>query len=362
MRLINFNPGPAALPLPALERARDELLDFEGSGMSILEHSHRGKEYEAVHNEAIALLTELLRIPKSHQVLFLQGGASHQFAMLPLNFLTSGKSADYVLTGIWSEKALEEAQRVGQVRVAGSTKEPDGRYVRVPKASELTWSPDAVYAHFTSNNTLYGTQWFTWPDAGAVPLVCDMSSDFLWRPFDVSPFSLLYASAQKNVGPAGVTVVVVRKDWLFKARTDIPLIFRYATHAENNSLYNTIPTFGIYLMRNVLAWTKQNGALAEMERCNRAKAGALYSVLDRFSDFYRSGVEKSSRSVMNIVFRLPTEALEDAFVKEAKQQGMVGLKGHRIVGGIRVSAYNAVSESDVQTLVAFMETFAKQKG
>jgi phosphoserine aminotransferase len=362
MRAINFNAGPAGLPLPALERARDEFIDFKGSGMSILEHSHRGKEYEAVHDEAIAILTRLLGIADTHQVLFLQGGASHQFAMVPMNFLPRDGSADYVLTGTWSEKALDEAKLVGTPRVAATTIGPDKRYLRIPKQAELQLDPEAAYVHITSNNTIFGTQWHAWPQVGQVPLVADMSSDFLWRPTDVSRFALIYAGAQKNLGPSGVTVVIIRKDFMGTGRKDIPKILRFTTFAENNSLYNTPPTFAIYLTRNVLAWIEEQGGLVAMERRNTEKAELLYNALDRMSGFYRAPVEKAARSTMNIVFRLPTEELDDRFVAEAKKQRMVGLKGHRSAGGIRVSAYNAVSPGDIRTLVSFMESFAKANG
>ncbi|MBI3183281.1 MAG: 3-phosphoserine/phosphohydroxythreonine transaminase [Myxococcales bacterium] len=362
MRVINFNAGPSGLPLPALERARDEMVDFKGSGMSIMEHSHRGKEYEAVHNEAIGLLTELLGIPASYQVLLLQGGASLQFAMVPMNFLRPGAGGDYVLTGSWSEKAYEEAKLVGTARVALSTANPDKRYTRVPRPDEVKVDPKAVYVHTTSNNTIFGTQYPELPDTGAVSQVCDMSSDFVWRKFDVSRFALVYAGAQKNVGPSGLVVVVARKDFIAQGRKDIPKILRYTTHAENNSLYNTPPTFAIYLMRNVLAWVKEVGGLGQIESWNREKGRTLYDAIDRMSGFYRAPVEKESRSLMNIVFRLPSEALEEKFVSEAKKAGMVGLKGHRSVGGIRVSAYNAVSVADIRTLVSFMESFAKSNG
>jgi len=362
MRSINFNAGPAGLPLPALERARDELLDFKGSGMSVMEHSHRGKEYEAVHGEAIALLTELLSIPASHQVLLLQGGASLQFAMVPMNFLPKDGSADYIINGAWAEKALEEAKTVGAARVAATSINPDKTYTRNPKPSECKFDPKAAYVHLTSNETIFGVEWFDFPSTAPVPLFADMSSDFLWRKVDVSRFDLIYAGAQKNVGPSGVVVVIIRKELLAKGRKDIPKILRYAPHAENNSLLNTPPTFGVYLMRNVLAWMKDVGGLAKMEAWNREKAGLLYGALDRLAPFYRAPVEKESRSVMNIVFRLPTEALEDAFVADAKKQGMWGLKGHRSVGGIRVSSYNAVSVDNIKALVGFMEQFAKSHG
>jgi phosphoserine aminotransferase len=361
-RVSNFNAGPAGLPLPALKRAADELLDYAGTGMSIMEHSHRGKAYEAVHNEAITLLRELLGLGDDRVVLFMQGGASQQFATLPMNFLAAGRSADYLMTGHWSERALDEATKVtallgGAVRVAASSK--DGKtYRRLPKASEIELDSKAAYVHMTSNNTIFGTQWFGEPAVGQVPLVADMSSDFLWRKHDVSKYAMIYAGAQKNVGPSGVCVVIMHKDFLAKARTDLPTIFRYATFAEQNSLYNTPPTFGIYLMRNVLSWIKSVGGLGQIEAWNRQKGALLYAAIDAAPDYYTCPVEPAARSLMNIVFRLPNEALEDTFVKQAEKAGLVGLKGHRSVGGIRVSAYNAVSVADIEKLVAFMRDFA----
>ncbi|WP_434389231.1 3-phosphoserine/phosphohydroxythreonine transaminase [Melittangium boletus] len=362
MRVINFNAGPAGLPLPALERAREELLDFQGSGMSIMEHSHRGKQYDAVHEETIALLTRLLGIPDTHQVLFLTGGASQQFAQVPLNFLRPGESADYLMTGVWSEKALDEAKLLGQARIAATTVQPDKKYTRVPRQDELQLDPRAAYVHITSNNTIYGTQWHAWPDVGDVPLVADMSSDFLWKPLDVSRFAFIYAGAQKNLGPSGVLIAVVRKDFIARGRQDISKIFRYGLHAENNSLYNTPPTLAIYLCRNVLAWAEQLGGLPALERRNREKGELLYGALDRMSGFYRAPVERASRSYMNVVFHLPTPELDDAFVAATTRSGMVGLKGHRSAGGIRASLYNAVSPDDVRALVSFMEEFARKNG
>ncbi len=353
-RAVNFNAGPASLPLPALERAQRELLDFEGTGMSIIEHSHRGKAYEKVHDEAISLLRSLLGIPSDYDELFLQGGASHQFAMVPLNLLSAGQSADYVVTGGWSEKALEEARRIGEARVAATTEE-NKRYVRVPSQAELKLDPNAAYVHVTSNNTLFGTQWQSFPEVQA-PLVCDMSSDILGRRIDVSRFSLIYAGAQKNIGPSGVTLVIAKKDVIAGARKDIPVIFRYETFAKNNSLYNTPPTFAIYLMRNVLAYLSEIG-LEAIEKNNEARAGLLYGALDELSDYYRAPVEKGSRSRMNVVFRLPSEDLEKQFVAEAAKQNMVGLAGHRSTGGIRASLYNAVPLEWVEKLVAFMRAF-----
>lgn len=360
-RVHNFNAGPAALPLAALERAQREMIDFEGTGMSIIEHSHRGKAYERVHEEAMSLLRELLGISNDYDVLFLQGGASHQFAMIPMNFLGAGRRGDYIVTGGWAEKAYEEAQRIGEVRIAANTVQ-DKRYVRVPRQDELAIDPGAAYVHMTTNNTLFGTQWHYFPETSGAPLFGDMSSDFLWRPIDVNRFSFIYAGAQKNIGPSGVTVVVMRKDLVAAGRKDIPKIFQYRTFAENNSLYNTPPTFAIYLVRNVLAVTKEQGGLAEVERKNRQKAGLLYDTLDAMADFYRAPVERDSRSFMNVVFRLPTEEQEKRFVAEAAQQNMVGLAGHRSTGGIRVSLYNAIELASVECLVAFMKDFAARAG
>jgi phosphoserine aminotransferase len=358
-RAHNFNAGPAGLPLPALERAQRELIDFEGTGMSIMEHSHRGKAYEAVHQEAIRLTRELCGVPDDYYVLLLQGGASQQFAVVPMNLLPQGKSADYIVTGGWSEKAYQEAGRVGTARVAATT-EVEKKYTRIPRQEELKLDPEAAYVHMTTNNTLFGTQWHWLPDVGKTPLVADMSSDIMWKKVDVSKYSLIYAGAQKNIGPSGVTLVIARKDLVDGARKDIPTIFRYATHASNDSLYNTPPTFGIYLMRNVLAHTKEIGGLEEVERRNRAKAGRLYETIDASPDFFLAPVEKESRSLMNVVFRLPTEDLEKRFVSEATKQGMVGLAGHRSTGGIRVSLYNAVPLESVEVLVSFMKDFMKR--
>ncbi len=363
-RVSNFNAGPAGLPLPALERARDELVDFAGTGMSIMEHSHRGKAYSGVHFEAMGLLRELLAVPESHHILFMQGGATQMFAQVPMNFLAPGKSVDYIVTGHWSERAVEEARLVagiqgGAVRIAASSKEKDGiAYRRLPTPAEIHIDPAAVYAHFTTNNTIFGTQWFAEPDVGSVPLVADVSSDILWRKVDVSKYALMYGGAQKNVGPSGVTIVIVARSMLERARTDIPGPFRFKTFADNDSLYNTPPTFGIYLMRNVLAWIKSVGGLAQIEAWNREKAALLYGAIDAAPDYYGAPVDRSARSVMNVVFRLPTPALDELFVKQAEQAGMVGLKGYRSTGGIRASLYNAVTVADVEKLVAFMKDFA----
>ncbi len=372
-RTMNFNAGPAALPLAALERARQELTDFAGSGMSVMEHSHRGKDYEKVHDEAIALLRELLDVRDTHEVLFLQGGASQMFAQIPMNLLEEGSVADYVVTGAWGEKALSEAKAVAKlfdadVHLACSTGTGDGKeksYVRAPLPSEVNVTPRAAYLHVTSNETIHGVEFEAdaarpFPQGGGVPLVVDMSSDFLWKKLDVSRFGLVYAGAQKNIGPSGIVVAIVSKELVAKGRKDIPKIFQLRTHAENKSLYNTPPTFGVYMVRNVLAWLKEQGGLPAMEARNRQKAAKLYSVIDANTGFFRCPVEKQIRSVMNVVFRLPSEQQEEALVAEAKKRGMVGLKGHRSVGGIRVSTYNAVEPAWVDALCELMQEFAKR--
>ncbi|MBL0311645.1 MAG: 3-phosphoserine/phosphohydroxythreonine transaminase [Holophagaceae bacterium] len=362
-RVINFYAGPAGLPLPALQRAQDELLDFAGTGMSVMEVSHRSKEYEAVHNEAIALTKELLNIPSNFKVLLLQGGAHLSFGMIPLNLLRNGRKADYIVTGNWAEKAYKEAKLVGgdNVRLAGSSK--DLKFARLPKAEELNIGQDSGFVHFTSNNTVEGTQWKEFPKTDK-PYVCDMSSDIMWRPFDVSNFGLIYAGAQKNLGPSGVTVTIIREDFLEMCEAqDLPSYLRYKIHAEKDSLYNTPPTFGIYLLRNVLAYNKSIGGLSAIEANNQQKASLLYGCIDKHPGFYKGFVtEKADRSVMNVDFFMPTEELTATFVTETKKAGMVGLKGYRDIGGIRVSTYNAVSVKDVETLVDFMEEFVRKNG
>ncbi|MDH5674512.1 MAG: 3-phosphoserine/phosphohydroxythreonine transaminase [Myxococcales bacterium] len=357
-RHVNFNAGPSTLPLPVLERAQREFLDYEGSGMSIIEHSHRGAVYEAVHNDAIERLTRVLQIPDTHQVLFMHGGASTQFALIPMNLRNDAGSGDYIVTGTWGQKALGEAKIVATPHVAWD-QSVEGRYERLPKQDELNLRPDAPYVHLTSNNTIMGTQFFELPDTGAVPLVVDMSSDILWRPIDVSRFAMIYAGAQKNMGPSGVTVLIMRKDLIEGARKDIPKIFRYGEVAKANSLQNTIATFPVYMVRNVLAWIEEQGGLPAMERHNRAKGEAIYGAIDGSDGFYRCPVATEDRSVMNVVFRLPSEALDKKFVAEATAAGLVGLKGHRQVGGIRASIYNAMPLDGVERLVDFMHRFAQ---
>ena len=374
-RVMNFNPGPATLPLAALERARDELLDLDGTGMSVIEHSHRGEAYVAVHDEAIALLRRLLGIPAEYDVLFLQGGASQQFAQLPINFLGPDTSADYVVTGAWGEKAYAEAQTVAdqvgaRVRIAASTAVGQAKaatYTRAPRPEEINPDPAAAYLHVTSNETIHGVQFAvepgaSFPELGPAPLVCDMSSDFLWRLLDVTRFDLIYAGAQKNLGPSGVVVVVARKELVETGRSTIPTIFQYRTYAANNSLYNTPPTFAIYLVRNVLAWIEQQGGLAEIERRNREKAALVYGALDAHPALYRCPVEPASRSAMNVVFGLPSDDLESRFLAGAEARGMVGLAGHRSVGGVRVSLYNAVPVDWARALGAYIEEFARTHG
>jgi phosphoserine aminotransferase len=364
-RPMNFNAGPAALPLVALERARDELLDFAGTGISVMEHSHRGKEYEAVHDEAMALLRELLSIPSDYEVLFLQGGASTQFAYVPMSFLPEGASADYIVTGAWSAKAHAEAVAWshvagGTARVAAST-EASG-FTRVAHPEPAALDSHAAYVHFASNETIHGVQYLTLPRFGAAPHVCDMSSDFLSRKIDVPSFAFIYGGAQKNIGPSGVTIVIARRGFIDEGRKDLPTILQYRSHSANKSLLNTPPTFGIYLARNVLLWLKDGGGIEAIEARNRAKAAELYGALDASPGFYSCPVEVGSRSIMNVVFRLPTEALEQAFLGEAKKNAMLGLKGHRSVGGIRASLYNAVEPRWVSALASFVKDFARRNG
>jgi phosphoserine aminotransferase len=359
-RVINFNPGPASLPLAALERAQRELIDWEGTGMSVLEHSHRGKDYERLHNETIDLVRELCGLSDEYQVLFLQGGATQQFAQVPMNLLPQGRSADFLMTDVWTEKAYSEAQFYGKARVAATTKEADGIYRRVPRQNELQLDPNAAYVHVCSNNTVMGTQYHEFPETGPVPLVIDMSSDILSRPLDYSRFGFVYAGAQKNIGPAGVTLIIARKSWLAEGREDIPKIFRYKEHAKENSLLNTCPTFSIYLMRNTLEALKAEGGPEAAEKRNRKKAALIYDLVDSNPNFFRAQVERESRSLMNPVFRLRSHELEMQMVAEAKEAGFVGIKGHKLVGGIRVSIYNAISEDQVVQFVEWARGFAKR--
>ena len=357
-RVINFSAGPATLPLPVLEYANNEFLDHEGTGMSLIEHSHRGAAYAKVHEEAKSLFKELLAIPDTHEVLFMQGGATGQFALVPLNLRAPGQSADYVMTGAWSDKALVEAKITGDAREAGTGK-VDGKYTRVPTQAELDLDANAAYAHYTTNNTIMGTQFHYVPDSGDVPLVADMSSDILSRPIDVAKFGLIYAGAQKNLGPSGITVLILRKDLAERSPDTIPKIFRYSTILNGDSLQNTIPTFPVYMIRNVLRWIQDLGGAEAMQARNQEKADIIYGMIDENPDFFHCPVEKESRSLMNPVFRLPSEDLEKTFIAEAAQAGMVGIKGHRSVGGIRTSIYNAMEPADVQRFADFARSFAK---
>ncbi|WP_435015559.1 3-phosphoserine/phosphohydroxythreonine transaminase [Tundrisphaera sp. TA3] len=357
-KALNFNAGPAALPPAVLEQVQSELLDYQGRGMSIMEMSHRSKEYEAVNNHAEATFKSLLGLGDGYRVLFMQGGASGQFSTVPMNFLPKGGSADYVVTGTWGEKAVEEVALFGTGKVIASTKE--GGYKRVPKPSEVQVSPDAAYVHVTSNETIQGVQFRDFPEVGETPLIADMSSDILSRPFDAGKFSLIYAGAQKNLGPAGVTVVLIRESMLEKASKGVPTMLRYATHAKNNSLYNTPPTFGVYMLDLVLRWIDSIGGLGAMAERNRKKAEILYGQIDGSAGFYRGHADADSRSEMNVTFRLPSEALEKQFVAEAQAAGMVGLAGHRSVGGIRASTYNAIGVETCQALASFMADFARK--
>lgn len=358
-RRHNFNAGPAVLPVPVLERIRDEMLSLPGVGMSVLEISHRSRTFETILSEAENRLRRLLNIPDTHHVLFLQGGASLQFSMAPLNFLPRDGAADYIVTGSWSEKAVEEARKIGRVNIAATTKAE--HYARIPRQAELRLDPTAAYVHFTSNNTIFGTQWRTEPEVGDVPLACDASSDFLSRPLDVGKYALMYAGAQKNAGPAGVTIVIVRDDWLARIPDGLPTMLDYRTHVKHRSLYNTPPVFAVYVVGLVLEHLEAQGGLAAVAAVNAEKAGRLYAAIDA-GGFYRGTAERDSRSLMNVCFRLPNPDLEALFLREAVAEGFEGLAGHRSVGGIRASLYNALPMDSVTALIDFMRDFARRHG
>ena len=357
-RIYNFNPGPATLPLPVLEQAREELLNYKGCGMSVMELSHRSKDFKAIVQNAEAMLKELLGVGEEYRALFLQGGASLQFSMVPLNFLPAGETADYIITGSFAEKAWKEAKKLGQTHIAANTKEEN--FQHIPTDSEIQLSENPAYLHITTNNTIYGTQWHKLPETGAVPLIADMSSDILSRPLDVQKFALIYAGAQKNLGPSGVTVVLIRNDMLEKVPADLPSMLNYDTQVKNDSLYNTPSTFGIYLVSLVLEWIKENGGLEGMAKHNNEKASYIYDMIDRSEGFYKGHAEKESRSLMNITFRLPSEELEKKFVSGASEYNLSGIKGHRSVGGIRASIYNAMSKEGCMTLAKYMDKFRKE--
>lgn len=358
-RIYNFNAGPAALPQVVLEQIQSAFLDFNGSGMSITEVSHRSKWFDEVINDAVLRTKRLLGLNDNFEVLFLQGGASLQFCMLPMNFLADGRSADYVNTGTWSTKAINEARIQNKpIQVVASSE--DRNFAYIPK--DIAFNANATYAHITSNNTIKGTQWAEFPDTGGVPLVADMSSDIFSRPFDAGRFGLFYAGAQKNMGPAGVCLVAVRKELLELVPDDLPTMLKYTTHSAKNSMFNTPPCFAIYTVQLVLKWLEEQiGGLEEMAALNRKKAGLLYDTIDA-GDFYRGTADGDSRSLMNVTFRLPSEALEQAFVAEALANDLGGLKGHRSVGGCRASIYNPTPLTAVEALVDFMKTFEKKNG
>ena len=358
-RVFNFSAGPAVLPLSVLEEIQRDMLALPAAGMSILEISHRSGPFEAILAQAEADIRALGNIPSTYKVLFLQGGASMQFSMVPMNLLTPGATADYIDSGSWADKAIKEAKKVGTVNVAATTK--GDNYSRVPLQSELTLTPGAAYVHMTSNNTIEGTEFKTLPDVGDVPLVNDTSSDMYSRPIDVAKHALIYSGAQKNRGPAGVTVVIVREDMLARSQKAMPTMLNYAVHAENGSMYNTPPVFAVYATGLVMKWLLAQGGLAAIEKLNTRKADKLYTEIDR-TGFYRGTARQDCRSLMNVTFRLATEDLEKQFVKSATAAGLDGLKGHRSVGGMRASIYNAFPEDGVDALVAFMREFERTRG
>ena len=358
-RKYNFCAGPAALPVAVLERARNEMLDWEGRGLSVMEMSHRSSEMVSIAEQAEKDLRELLNIPANYKVLFLQGGASTQFAAIPLNLLPEGGTADYVVTGQWSKKAVEEGKRYGDVKVVANSK--DSNFSTVPAFDTWTLNPNAAYVHYTPNETIGGVEFDFIPDTGNVPLVADMSSTILSRPIDVSKFGVIYAGAQKNIGPAGLTLVIVRDDLLDRAQAACPTMLNWKVAADNDSMYNTPPTYAWYLAGLVFQWLKQLGGLEKMAEINARKAKKLYDYIDA-SNFYKNPVELQSRSWMNVPFTLPSEELDKPFLKEAEARGLLNLKGHRSVGGMRASIYNAVGEDAVDALIAFMQDFAKANG
>jgi phosphoserine aminotransferase len=361
-RAFNFNPGPAAVPLPVLERMRDELLDFAGTGMSVMEHSHRSPAYEGVNEKAEKTLRRVLAVPEDYSIAFLQGGGSLQFAMVPMNLYVSGKPVDVLHTGAWTAKAIEELKRLATHRIAATTE--GSKFTRVPRQDEISLSPDASYVHMCTNNTIEGTQWQEIPETGSVPLVADMSSDIASRPLDVRRFGLIFAGAQKNMGAPGVTVAIIRNDLLGRSEDKTAKILQYRTHIKEHSLYHTPPTLSVYILGLVLEWIESQGGLAGVERQNEAKAKRLYDEIDASGGYYKAPVEKESRSRMNVVFRVAggDEAAENRFAKQAEQEGLVGVKGHRSVGGMRVSLYNAVTLQGVDALVGFMREFKRKNG
>ena len=358
-RIFNFSAGPAVLPVPVLEEAQRDMVSLPGVGMSVMEISHRSKTFDDIINRTEASLRDLLKISSNYHILFLQGGASLQFSMVPMNFLPADGSADYVLTGSWGKKALKEAKKVGAVNIAATM--ADGGFTRVPSRDEMSLSAHAAYVHITSNETIEGVQWKREPNVGDVPLVVDASSDILSRELDVDKYGLIYAGAQKNMGPSGVTLVIVRDDLLQRIPDNLATMLDYRIHVENKSLYNTPNTWGIYIMDLVCKWLLDQGGLAGMKKQNDDKARLLYDAIDA-TDFYRGHADVDCRSTMNVTFRLPAEDLDKKFVAEATAQGLDGLKGHRSVGGIRASIYNAFPRAGVEALVSFMKDFERRNG
>ena len=358
-RIINFSAGPAVLPESVLEQASREMLDWHGSGMSVMEMSHRGKEFVGIAEQAEADLRELLAVPANYKVLFVQGGATQQFAAVPMNLLRGKKSADYVNSGEWAKKAIGEAKRYCTVNIAASSE--DQKFTYAPPQSKWKLDPEAAYVHYTSNETIGGVEFHWVPDTGKVPLVADMSSHMLSRPVDVARYGVIYAGAQKNMGPAGLTIVIVRDDLIGGALPVTPAMLDYKVQADNGWMYNTPPTYAVYIAGLVFQWLKKQGGLKKMEEINRAKAAVLYDFLDQ-TEFYLSPVAKSDRSLMNIPFRLKNDKLDEAFLKQARQNGLVELKGHRAVGGMRASIYNAMPIDGVKALVAYMRDFQGKNG
>ncbi len=359
-KVFNFSAGPAVLPRAVLEQAREELVDWHGSGMSVMEMSHRGKEFMGIAEQAERDLRALLGIPATYKVLFLQGGASMQFSMVPMNLLRGKASADYINTGEWSKKAIKEAARFGRVNVAASSEA--SKFTTVPPRGEWRLDPDAAYVHYTPNETIGGVEFPDIPDVGRVALVADMSSTLLSRPIDVSRFGLIYAGAQKNIGPAGLTIVIVREDLVGQALPGTPAMLDYRIHADNDSMYNTPPVYAWYIAGLVFAWLKSIGGLPAIAEINRRKAQKLYDHIDSSSGFYRNPVDRHCRSWMNVPFTLIDPALDDAFLKGAKAAGLLQLKGHRSVGGMRASIYNAMSEEGIDALISYMQEFVREKG
>jgi phosphoserine aminotransferase len=357
-RVFNFNPGPATLPLSVLQTVQEELLNYHGEGMSLMEMSHRSKTFDQLVLDTEAIIRDIIGFSDDYHVLFLQGGATAQFAAVPLNLSVEGKQAEYINTGSWSKKAIQEVEKLGKpFKVIASSKDDNFSYI----PADYTISPEASYLHLTSNNTIFGTQWQSYPDTGDVPLIVDMSSDFYCRRLNPEQFALIYAGAQKNAGPSGVTIILLRDDLLERVTDNIPTILNYKSFAEKHSLYNTPNTFGIYVVNLVMNWIKSQGGIDKVEEMNNRKASLIYETLDA-SDFYMPHARKDSRSIMNIVWRLNTEELEKLFVEEAKKNDLVGLKGHRSVGGIRASIYNAMTHIATQALVDFMKEFERVHG